>query len=108
MGNEQGYLIPANSKKSMLILGFFNPTDLVIFITGCVITFFLLMVLDASNLKQAVLILTPALIGAFLVLPIPNHHNVRTFIINIYTYYSNRKIYYWRGWCINYGKEQRK
>lgn len=102
---DNGYLIPANSKKSMLILGFFNPTDLIIFGTGCVITFLLLLVLDTSNLKQAIVILTPALIGAFLVLPIPNHHNVRTFIINVYTYFANRKSYYWRGWCMNRGEK---
>ena len=44
MGNE--YLIPANSKKSMLILGFFNPTDLIIFGSGCLVTFILLIILS--------------------------------------------------------------
>ena len=86
---ENGYLIPANSKKSMLILGFFNPTDLIIFGTGCVITFILLMTIKTNNLKEAAFIIAPALISAFLVLPVPNHHNIRTFIGNIYNYYSN-------------------
>ena len=102
---EQSYLIPANSKKSMLILGFFNPTDLVIFGTGCVITFLLLFIMDTNNLKQAFMIITPALISAFLVLPVPNHHNIRTFIGNVYNYFTNRRSYYWRGWCMNRGEK---
>ena len=71
MGNG-GYLIPANSKKSMLILGFFNPTDLIIFGTGCVITFILLMTVKTNSLKEAVFIIAPAIFVSFLVLPVPN------------------------------------
>jgi len=102
---DNGYLIPANSKKSMLILGFFNPTDLIIFGTGCVITFLLLMILNTQDLKQAAIILAPALLAAFLVLPVPNHHNIRTFIGNVYNYFTNRRSYYWRGWCMNRGEK---
>lgn len=102
---NNSYLIPANSKKSMLILGFFNPTDLIIFGTGCIITFLLLFILNTNSLKQALLIITPALIGAFLVLPVPNHHNIRTFIGNVYHYFTNRRSYYWRGWCVSRGKK---
>ena len=51
------------------------------------------------------MIIAPALIGAFLVLPVPNQHNIRTFIGNIYTYFTNRRSYYWRGWCAS--REQR-
>jgi len=32
---QNNYLIPANTKKSQLILGFFTKTDLIIFIVGC-------------------------------------------------------------------------
>ena len=103
---EQSYLIPANSKKSMLILGFFNPTDLIIFLTGVIITFILLLSIKSNSLKEAAFIVTPALISSFLVLPVPNHHNIRTFIYNIYHYFTNRRSYYWRGWCIKYGKEK--
>lgn len=102
---EQNYLIPANSKKSMLILGFFNPTDLVIFITGAVITFLLLFVMNTSSLKEAFVIISPILIGAFLVLPVPHHHNIRTFIGNIYHYFTTRRSYYWRGWCMYHGEK---
>lgn len=103
--DDNSYLIPANSKKSMLILGFFNPVDLIIFVTGLVLMFLLLMIFGAENLKQSFLIISPALIGSFLVLPVPHHHNIRTFICNVYHYFSNRRIYYWRGWCIHNGEE---
>ena len=41
MGNNQ-YLIPANSKNSMLILGLFNTVDLIICGTGMTLTIILL------------------------------------------------------------------
>lgn len=104
MGNEN-YLIPANSKKSMLILGFFNIVDLFIFGIGCIITFVLILSIQSNSLKNSILILLPALISAFLVIPIPNQHNIRTFIQNVYTYYTRRRTYYWKGWCNSYGKE---
>lgn len=37
------YLIPANSKKSQLILGFFTPIDLILFGSGVGITLILLL-----------------------------------------------------------------
>ena len=101
----QNYLIPANSKKSMLILGFFNPTDLIIFLTGIVITFILLLSIKSNSLKEAFFIISPALFTSFLVIPIPNHHNLRTFVYNVYTYFTSRRSYFWRGWCINHGEK---
>jgi len=40
-----------------------------------------------------------------LVFPLPNYHNVRTLIGDIFLFYTNRRIYIWRGWCYKY--EQR-
>ena len=102
MGNNN-YLIPANSKKSMLILGLFNTTDLVIFVTGIIVSF-----VQTNDIKTALLILTPALVCTFLIVPLPNQHNVRTFIKNVYTYYTNNRVYYWKGWCNSYGKTDDK
>ena len=42
---NNNYLIPANSKKSQLILGFFTPLDLILFGSGCGLTVLLLIVL---------------------------------------------------------------
>lgn len=102
------YLIPANSKKSMLILGFFTKTDLIIFATGCILTFILMLTMTTNTLKGAFIILLPVLISTFLVLPIPNQHNVLTFFINVYTYFTRRRTYYWKGWCMGYGKDNTK
>ena len=93
------YLIPANSKKSQLILSLFNSVDLIIFGTGIVVTMSLLFVIKSSNIWVMIGILLPALITGFLVLPIPNYHNIRTFIKNIYLFYTNRRQYVWKGWC---------
>lgn len=96
------YLIPANSKKSQLILGFFNVTDLIIFICGVGISLVLLMVIKTKAIGATLALASPALIAAFLVAPVPNYHNVRTLIGNIYSFYTNRRKYYWRGWCARY------
>lgn len=102
MNNQ--FLIPANSKKSMLIFGVFNVTDLIIFGSGCLLTFIFLMILNNNTLKHAIIILLPALITGMLVVPIPFYHNIRTLIGNIYSFYTNRRNYFWRGWCIRSGK----
>ncbi len=99
MNNE--YLIPANSKKSKLIFGFFTPIDLALFGSGVGITLILLLVIQSANIGIMFMILAPALITGFLVLPIPNYHNVLQFIINIYTFFSEKRKYIWRGWNYN-------
>ena len=104
MGNNN-FLIPANSKKSMLILSFFNQIDLIIFGTGVGLSFIFLMAIRTNSLSTSILILLPALIASFLVIPIPNQHNIRTFIGNIYLYFAKRRTYYWKGWCNSYVKE---
>ena len=99
------FLIPANSKKSMLILGFFNSVDLIVFGTGCLLTFILLLAIRTNDLTTSLLVVTPALVGAFLVMPVPNQHNIRTLIGNVYTFYTKRRTYYWKGWCFKHGSE---
>lgn len=93
------YLIPANSKKSQLILSIFTPFDLILFLIGCFVTVILLFVANTNNIVVLIGILSPALICGFLVLPIPNYHNIITFLGVAYRYLSNRKKYYWKGWC---------
>ncbi len=96
------YLIPANSKKSKLILGWFTWIDLIIFATGCLFTLVMLFIFNsAMSISSILLILSPALIASFLVMPVPNYHNVLQLITNIVTFIMGRKRYYWKGWCIN-------
>ena len=98
---NSSYIIPANSKKSQLILGFFTWTDFILFATGVSLTLILLLLVQSTDIVVMLLILLPALLTGFLVLPIPNYHNVLQFLTNVYTFYSNRREYKWRGWCYN-------
>lgn len=94
------YLIPANSKKSQLILGFFTMTDIILFGFGCGLTILLLMIVQNASPVQMVIILLPALITGFLVTPVMYYHNVLQFIINACTFVFNPRRYYWKGWCV--------
>ena len=99
------YLIPANTKKSKLILGFFTPIDLLVFGIGCTMTITMLFLFQSLSFQMAILVLLPAIIAAFLVAPVPNYHNVMQLITNIIMFIINRKKYYWKGWCIYDGKK---
>lgn len=94
------FIIPANTKKSQLILGFFTPTDLIIFGTGVSLTIILLLFMQNASFFELVLILLPALVTGFLVMPVPNYHNILQLITNIVNFYNGRRNYYWRGWCV--------
>ena len=94
------YLIPANSKKSMLILGFFNPIDLIVFGVGCTFTLVMLFFIRTNSIGEMVIMLLPALITGFLVMPVPYYHNVMTLIRNIYKFFTTRRRYFWKGWCV--------
>jgi len=94
------YLIPANSKKSMKILGFFTPIDLIIFGTGSAFTLIMLMVIRTNELGIMILIILPALISGFLVMPVPHYHNMLQLIMNVFNFFTKRRRYYWKGWCV--------
>lgn len=100
---QNDYLIPANTKKSQLILGFFTPLDLAIFSIGCVVSFAMLLLFNSFSLGYLILMLMPALISAFLVLPVPHYHNVLQLLINVFNFFMNRRVYYWKGWCMYEG-----
>lgn len=102
------YLIPANSKRSMLILGLFTPVDMIIVAVGGFITLIMLFVVNAETLQDVGIILTPLLISAAMVAPVPNHRNVWNLTANIYTYLSRRRTYYWKGWCMTRGEEDER
>ena len=105
---NNNYLIPANSKKSQLILGFFTPIDLIIFSIGVVFSVILLMLIKSDNMAVMLLLASPALVATFLVAPVPHYHNVMTLIGNIYRFFTGRKKYYWRGWCVRDGNNTSK
>ena len=96
-----GYLIPANTKRSMLILGLFNQFDLILFATGLSVSLLAFMLVPLENTFIAILAIMPGLISGFLVIPIPYHHNVLTILTAIYKFYTSRQNYVWKGWCFS-------
>ena len=99
------YLIPANSKRSMLILSLFTPVDLIIVGVGGFITTILLFVIHVETTTDILIVLTPLLIASAMVVPVPNHRNVWQLTANILYYFTNQRKYRWRGWCMLHGKE---
>ena len=100
------YLIPANSKQSLLIFGIFSTFDLILFSTGAGITILLLLLINPSSFVGAVIDLAPALITGFLVLPIPHYHNILTVIKEFYQFYTTRQRFIWKGWCVTDGLKE--
>lgn len=94
------YLIPANTKKSQLILGLFNKFDATLFGSGIGVSLILLMALPVEDIKFAIIAVIPGLVTGFLVFPIPNYHNVLTVIKNIFVFYTTRREFVWKGWCV--------
>lgn len=102
------YLIPANSKKSMMIFGMFYPFDLILFGTGIAITLLLLMVLPLDTLLISIIAISPGLITGLLVFPIPNYHNTLTVIIDVWNFLTTRQKFIWKGWCVTNGKNDKE
>ena len=103
----RSFLIPANTKKSMLIFGLFTPTDLIMFGSGVGITVILLLILPVEELWGAIIALAPALITGFLVLPVPNYHNMLTVIKSAIDFFTGRGEFIWKGWCYPHGNEKK-
>ncbi len=95
-----GFLIPANAKRGTLIFNIFRPVDLIIFGVGIAISLVLLLVLQTSNIIMAIIAILPVCITGLLVFPIPNYQNVMCVLINIYNFYTDRRSYTWKGWCM--------
>ncbi len=103
---DNQYIIPANSKKSALIFGVFRMTDLILFSIGAAFSLFFLFIIPGQTLSMLLIKLAPVLISLFLVMPIPNYHNTLVLIREVFTFYANRRIYLWKGWCVLDGAEK--
>lgn len=104
---NNNYLIPANSKKSLLIFGLFTKFDLIMFSIGIVSTLILLLILPVDQLLYAIIALAPVLVTGFLVLPIPNYHNMLTIIKEAFNFFTQRRNFIWKGWCFNHGEDEK-
>lgn len=100
---NNNYLIPANSKKSQFMFGLFTKFEFWgILVPGIAFSVLLFLTVKSQSLFVMLGLASPALIAIFLVLPIPNYHNIMTFVRNLWKFYSNRRKYYWKGWCACY------
>ena len=94
------YLIPANAKRGQYIFGLFRPVDLGIFGVGVVITIILVALMPMQETWAAVVAVSPAILSTLLVAPVAYYHNVLQLLIEIYKYFTSRRRYLWKGWCI--------
>ncbi len=94
------YLIPAGSKKQLLIFGAFKPIELAFFAIALGTTILLLMILNPSSFVFAMIDMAPALITGFLLLPIPHYHNTLTVLKEMYVFFTTRQKFIWKGWCV--------
>lgn len=97
---DNGYLIPANSKKSMLLFGVFNKFDLILFASGISLSMILLLILPVEKLTFTIIAILPGVVSSFLVFPVPNYHNVLTIIKSMIEFFTTRQKFIWKGWCI--------
>lgn len=104
------YLIPANTKSGKLILGMFKPFDLILFGVGVGITLILLVSLPLESPIVMGIVMVPALVSGFLIVPVPNYHNMLNVIAELIEFYTTQRNYKWKGWCASYEnrKKQRK
>lgn len=100
------YLIPANTKRGQLILGLFRPFDLILFGTGIFITLILLLIVPLGSTMVTIMVLSPALVTGFLVMPVRYYHNMLTIIIELYEFITERQTYRWKGWCYKNGEKK--
>ena len=98
--NNNRYLIPANSKKSILYFGLFNKFDLVLFGSGVGLSLLLVMILNANSFLTAMMVIAPGVVTGFLVFPVPNYHNVLTLLISLWRFFTSRERFVWKGWCV--------
>ena len=95
-----GSLVPANTKKAMLIMGMLRPIDAIILGTGIGISVILLIIFSNSGTLITLVSCIPMLVTLALVMPIPNYHNTLVAIQSIMRFYQERRKYIWRGWCV--------
>jgi hypothetical protein len=98
--NNGKFLIPANSKKSLLIFGIFNKFDAILFGSGIGISILLMMILPVADIVWAIIAIAPVAITGFLVFPVPNYHNVMTVLIEFWQFITSRQKFIWKGWCL--------
>lgn len=104
---NNNFLIPANTKKSMLLFGLFTKTDLILFLIGIGVSLVLLLALPIEKIVFAIIALMPAVVCAFLVMPVPNYYNMRTLLASAIGFFVNQRKFKWKGWCVTDGESKK-
>ena len=94
------FIIPANPKSGKLIFNIFRPFDLILSSAGLVTSIILILIVAPKTLLGIIMCLIPGLVCGFLVVPIPNYHNVLVVIQEAIRFFSNRRNYKWEGWSV--------
>lgn len=105
---QSNFLIPANTKSGGLILNMFRLLDIILLLSGVGVTLILLMILPLDTLVVTIIALAPALICAFLVVPIPNYHNILSVINSLINFLTERRVFIWKGWCVYEEQKDKK
>lgn len=105
--DNNSFLIPANSKKSLLIFGTFRQIDLILFAIGSSLTMLMVLIFPLNNIVLTIIALAPGLVSGFLVMPIPNYHNVLNVITIAYKFLTTNQNYIWKGWCFRDGEDDK-
>lgn len=94
------YLVPANTKKAMLIFSILRPIDAIILGVGIGISIIALLIVNNAGTVATIIACIPMVLSLILVLPIPNYHNTLVALQSIIRFYNERRNYIWKGWCI--------
>ena len=94
-----GLFLPGGNK--------FTKFDLVLFLSGLCISIILLLLLDLNNWVSALIALAPGVIAGFLVMPVPNYHNIRTVIESVFRFITEPKKFIWKGWCFPHEEDKK-
>ena len=97
------YMIPANSNRGKLIFSIFRPIDLGILLFGASLTLILFFALSKGGILLTLASLLPIATALFLIMPVPNYHNVLVFLQEVYLFYISQRKFSWKGWCVRSG-----
>ena len=94
------FIIPANSKSGKLLFNVFRPFDLILASVGLVVSVILVLAVAPKNILSMIICFAPGLVCGFLVVPVPNYHNVLVVVQEAISFFSNRRNYKWEGWSV--------
>lgn len=102
------FLIPANSKRGTLIFNLYRPIDLLIVGTGLVLSLIFFFAFSGDSAIEVFIKLAPGGLGVLLTTPFGNYHNVGVLLREVYLFFTRRRIYIWKGWCVRDEFDERK